>query len=112
MKLILIIIQPPRASTLLSLHDALPILLAADGSELDAVRSYAGLRSTSLRDHEFRINGEKVFQRLVLDQGYWEETFLTSAWDAAIATDLRLAPEAGLDGRRPHHTGFEARLVL
>src|SRR5699024_10128469 len=31
-------------------------LLAADGSELDAVRSYAGLRSTSLRDHEFRIN--------------------------------------------------------
>src|SRR5690625_7610631 len=90
MKLILIIIQPPRASTLLSLHDALPILLAADGSELDAVRSYAGLRSTSLRDHEFRINGEKVFQRLILDQGYWEETFMTSPSDAAITTDIRL----------------------
>ncbi|MGO3289466.1 sugar-binding domain-containing protein, partial [Brachybacterium sp.] len=48
-------------------------LLDADGAVLDEVRSYAGLRATTLRDHEFRINGEKVFQRLVLDQGYWEE---------------------------------------
>src|SRR5699024_9856471 len=72
-------------------------LLAADGSELDAVRSYAGLRSTSLRDHEFRINGEKVFQRLILDQGYWEETFMTSPSDAAITTDIRLALEAGFN---------------
>ena len=43
-------------------------LLAADGTVLDEVRSYAGLRATTLRDHEFRLNGEKVFQRLVLDQ--------------------------------------------
>lgn len=53
-------------------------LLDADGQVLDEAASYAGLRSTSLNAHEFRINGEKVFQRLVLDQGYWEDTFMTS----------------------------------
>ena len=87
-------------------------LLAADGSELDAVRSYAGLRSTSLREHEFRINGEKVFQRLVLDQGYWEETFMTSPTDAAITTDIRLALEAGFNGARLHQKVFEERMLF
>ena len=87
-------------------------LLAADGSELDAVRSYAGLRSTSLRDHEFRINGEKVFQRLILDQGYWEETFMTSPSDAAITTDIRLALEAGFNGARLHQKVFEERMLF
>ena len=56
-------------------------LLDSDGTVLDEVRSYAGLRATTLRDHEFRLNGEKVFQRLVLDQGYWEESFMTSPTD-------------------------------
>ena len=87
-------------------------LLAADGSELDAVRSYAGLRSTSLRDHEFRINGQKVFQRLVLDQGYWEDTFMTSPSDAAITTDIRLALEAGFNGARLHQKVFEERMLF
>ena len=87
-------------------------LFASDGAILDEVRSYAGLRSTSLRDHEFRINGEKVFQRLVLDQGYWEETFMTSPSDAAITTDIRLALEAGFNGARLHQKVFEERMLF
>ncbi|GAA1309507.1 MAG: glycoside hydrolase family 2 protein [Brachybacterium tyrofermentans] len=85
-------------------------LLGADGAVLDEVRSYAGLRSTSLRDHEFRINGEKVFQRLVLDQGYWEESFMTSPTDAAMTTDIRLSLEAGFNGARLHQKVFEQRM--
>ncbi|WP_193104919.1 glycoside hydrolase family 2 protein [Brachybacterium sp. FME24] len=87
-------------------------LLGADGSVLDTVHSYAGLRSTSLRDHEFRINGEKVFQRLVLDQGYWEESFMTSPTDAAMTTDIRLALEAGFNGARLHQKVFEQRMLF
>ncbi|MGP5918813.1 glycoside hydrolase family 2 protein [Brachybacterium alimentarium] len=87
-------------------------LLGADGAVLDEVRSYAGLRSTSLRDYEFRINGEKVFQRLVLDQGYWEESFMTSPTDGAITTDIRLALEAGFNGARLHQKVFEQRMLF
>ena len=87
-------------------------LLDADGAVLDEVRSYAGLRATTLRDHEFRINGEKVFQRLVLDQGYWEETFMTSPSDEAMTTDIRLALEAGFNGARLHQKVFEQRMLF
>lgn len=87
-------------------------LLSAEGTVLDEVRSYAGLRATTLRDHEFRINGEKVFQRLVLDQGYWEETFMTSPTDSAMTTDIRLALEAGFNGARLHQKVFEQRMLF
>ncbi|WP_245822540.1 glycoside hydrolase family 2 protein [Brachybacterium avium] len=87
-------------------------LLDADGAVLDEVRSYAGLRAATLRDHEFRLNGEKVFQRLVLDQGYWAETFMTSPSDAAMTTDIRLALEAGFNGARLHQKVFEQRMLF
>ncbi|MGP9538677.1 glycoside hydrolase family 2 protein [Brachybacterium sp. AOP43-C2-M15] len=92
---------------------ALTARLVDEGGEvLDEVRSYAGLRSTALRDHEFRINGEKVFQRLVLDQGYWEESFMTSPTDEAMTTDIRLALEAGFNGARLHQKVFEQRMLF
>ncbi|MDN6303970.1 MAG: beta-galactosidase, partial [Brachybacterium sp.] len=87
-------------------------LLDADGAVLDEVSSYAGLRATTLRDHEYRLNGEKVFQRLVLDQGYWEKTFMTSPTDAAMTTDIRLALEAGFNGARLHQKVFEQRMLF
>ncbi|MCT2177085.1 beta-galactosidase [Brachybacterium muris] len=87
-------------------------LLDADGQVLDEAASYAGLRSTSLNAHEFRINGEKVFQRLVLDQGYWEDTFMTSPSDEAMTTDIRLALEAGFNGARLHQKVFEQRMLF
>jgi beta-galactosidase/beta-glucuronidase len=87
-------------------------LLDAGDGVLDEVRSYAGLRSTSLNAHEYRLNGEKVFQRLVLDQGYWEETFMTTPSDRAFTDDIRLALEAGFNGARLHQKVFEQRMLF
>jgi hypothetical protein len=87
-------------------------LVAADGSVIDEVRSYAGLRSTTLSGKEFRINGKKVFQRLVLDQGYWEDTFTTAPSDAAINEDIHLSFEAGFNGARLHQKVFEERMLF
>jgi beta-glucuronidase len=85
-------------------------LRGADGEVLDQVHSYTGLRSTSLAGTEFRINGKKVFQRLVLDQGYWEESFTTAPSDAAIVQDIELSYEAGFNGARLHQKVFEERM--
>jgi hypothetical protein len=87
-------------------------LLADGGAVLDEVRSYAGLRSTSLDGQEYRINGQKVFQRLVLDQGWWEDTFMTAPSDAAITDDIRLSLEAGFNGARLHQKVFEERMLF
>lgn len=84
----------------------------AEGAVLDAVDSYAGLRSTSLDGHEFRLNGRRVFQRLVLDQGYWEDSLMTAPTDAAMAEDIRLALEAGFTGARLHQKVFEERMLF
>nr|WP_083837729.1 sugar-binding domain-containing protein [Brachybacterium squillarum] len=84
----------------------------AEGAVLDAVDSYAGLRSTSLDGHEFRLNGRRVFQRLVLDQGYWEDSLMTAPTDAAMTEDIRLALAAGFTGARLHQKVFEERMLF
>lgn len=87
-------------------------LVDADGSVLDEVSSYAGLRSTSLEGQEFRINGERIFQRLVLDQGYWRDSLMTAPNDRAIIDDIRIALEAGFNGARLHQKVFEERMLF
>ena len=87
-------------------------LRGADGSELDRVHTYSGLRSTSLDGTDLRINGKRVFQRLVLDQGYWPQSLMTAPDDAAQVTDIQLALEAGFNGARLHQKVFEERMLF
>lgn len=92
------------------LYDLTVSLLDADG-ELDAVASYAGLRSVSVRGQEVLINGGRVFQRLVLDQGYWPETIMTAPSDEALKADIELGIAAGFNGARLHQKVFEERYL-
>ena len=87
------------------LHDAA-------GDVVDAVRSYAGLRSVAIEGKAVRINGEPVFQRLVLDQGYWPESLMTAPSDAALLRDVQLGLEAGFNGARLHQKVFEERYLF
>lgn len=45
----------------------------------DVVKSYFGMRSVGLDGSKFLINGESVFQRLVLDQGFYPDGIYTAA---------------------------------
>jgi hypothetical protein len=84
-------------------------LLGADGEPVDRVTSYAGLRSVSLDGKQIKINGKPVFQRLVLDQGYWPESLMTSPSDEALVRDIELSLAAGFNGARLHQKVFEER---
>jgi len=83
----------------------------ADGTTIDAVRSYAGLRSVSIVGRSVRLNGAPVFQRLVLDQGYYEDGIMTAPSDEALVRDIRLSLEAGFNGARLHQKVFEERFL-
>ena len=48
----------------------------------DVVHSYFGLRTVSLAGGLFRLNGKIVFQRLVLDQGFYPDGVYTAPSDA------------------------------
>ena len=86
-------------------------LLDADGSAVDAARSYAGLRSVAIDGLAIKINGETVFQRLVLDQGYYPDGIMTAPDDAALRADIELSLAAGFNGARLHQKVFEERFL-
>jgi beta-galactosidase/beta-glucuronidase len=83
-----------------------------DGQQvLDQVHSYAGLRSLSIQGKRVLLNGEPVFQRLVLDQGWYAEGLMTAPTEAALVADIELALSAGFNGARLHQKVFEERYL-
>jgi hypothetical protein len=48
------------------------------------------------------LNGRPIQLRLVLDQGYWEQTGQTAPDDAALKRDVELAKAMGFNGVRKH----------
>lgn len=48
------------------------------------------------------LNGEKFYQRLVLDQGYWPESGLTPPSAEALRKDIEYAMAMGFNGARKH----------
>ncbi|REF35853.1 glycoside hydrolase family 2 protein [Thermasporomyces composti] len=86
-------------------------LVAEDGTVVDSATSYAGLRSVTIDGHAILLNGQPVFQRLVLDQGYYPDGILTAPDDAALVRDIELAKAAGFNGARLHQKVFEERFL-
>ncbi|MBE2998943.1 beta-galactosidase [Nocardiopsis sp. HNM0947] len=86
-------------------------LRGADGETVDRAESYVGLRSVSIEGKAVLINGERVFQRLVLDQGYYPDGLMTAPDDASLVRDIELALRAGFNGARLHQKVFEERFL-
>ncbi|MEO8829185.1 sugar-binding domain-containing protein [Lapillicoccus sp.] len=93
------------------LYDLSVTLLDEHGHVVDAVGSYCGLRSVAIDGRRVLINGEPVFQRLVLDQGYWPDTLMTAPSDEALIRDIELGLAAGFNGARLHQKVFEERYL-
>lgn len=69
---------------------------------LDEIQSYVGLRKIELKDGKFLINGEICYLKLVLDQGYWPDGYLTAPSDEALQTDIGWTKMFGFNGVRKH----------
>ncbi|MBN1417270.1 MAG: hypothetical protein JXP34_00750 [Planctomycetes bacterium] len=81
-----------------------------DGARiLDAVESYAGLRKFQIEGNRFFLNGEPIFLRFVLDQGFYPDGIWTAPSDAALRRDIELSMAAGFNGARLHQKVFEER---
>lgn len=77
----------------------------------DVVHSYAGLRKIELRGRKFLLNGRSVFQRTVLDQGFYPDGIYTAPSDEALARDIELSMSCGFNGARLHQKVFEERFL-
>ena len=77
----------------------------------DTVQSYAGLRSVRLDGYRFLLNGKSVFQRTVLDQGFYPDGIYTAPSDQALENDIHLSMACGFNGARLHEKIFEERFL-
>jgi hypothetical protein len=68
----------------------------------DTVRTSSGLRRVSIENGQLHLNGERLYVRGVLDQGYWPQTGITAPDDEAFVRDIELAREAGFTLVRKH----------
>ncbi len=77
-------------------------LLDAAGQLIDFVASYTALRTFTVQGDRFLLNGRPYPLRLVLDQGYWEDSGSTPPDDDAVRRDVELARAMGFNGVRKH----------
>ena len=77
----------------------------------DTVQSYAGLRSVRLDGYRFLLNGKSVFQRTVLDQGFYPDGIYTAPSDQALENDIHFSMACGFNGARLHEKIFEERFL-
>ena len=77
----------------------------------DSVKSYFGMRSTSFEGRKYMLNGKPLFQRLVLDQGYYPEGIYTAPTEEDLVHDIELSYAAGFNGARLHQKVFEPRFL-
>lgn len=77
----------------------------------DEVFSYFGLRNVRLDGMKFLINEKSVFQRLVLDQGFYKDGIYTAPDDSALINDIEISMALGFNGARLHQKVFDPRFL-
>ena len=93
-----------------TLYDLTLTLIGATGI-LDTVSSYFALRSLRWDGPAILLNGKPVFQRLILDQGFYPDGIYTAPSDDALRADIERAQAMGFNGARLHQKVFEERFL-
>jgi beta-galactosidase/beta-glucuronidase len=93
-----VVLWSPQAPNLYDVE----FTLYRDGKVIDKVHSYFGMRKISIENGNVLLNNIPLYQKLILDQGYWEESHLTPPSDEAIIDDIEKTLAMGFNGVRKH----------
>lgn len=73
------------------------------GRGVDAAHTRFGMRKISIDEGgQICLNNLRLYQRLILDQGYWKESGITPPSAEALKKDIELAKAMGFNGARKH----------
>ncbi len=78
------------------------VILTRNSEIVDHVQTYFGMRKIEVKDGRVYLNNCPIYQRLILDQGYWPDSLITPPSDDAIKKDIKLTKELGYNGTRKH----------
>lgn len=77
----------------------------------DRVKSYFGMREVKINGNKFILNGKSVFQRTVLDQGFYPDGIYTAKDEKEFINDIKISMDMGFNGARLHQKVFEPRYL-
>jgi len=89
----------------------LKFTLSSGSGKIDEMKSYFGLRNIVIDGRRILINGKPVFQRLILDQGFYPDGLWTAPTDEALKHDIEMCMACGYNGARLHQKVFEPRFM-
>jgi hypothetical protein len=93
----------PETPNLYDLESRLFPAGVGNGNEkTDEVAVYFGMRKISIRDGQILLNNRPLYQRLILDQAYWEEGLMTPPSSNAFREEVELIKALGFNGVRLH----------
>ncbi|MBC6162092.1 glycoside hydrolase family 2 [Listeria booriae] len=85
--------------------------LIEENTEIDHVTSYFGMRKIAIEGDKILLNNEELYQRLILDQGYWQDSDLTPPSVSALELDIDKILEMGYNGVRKHQKVEDNRFL-
>ncbi len=89
----------------------LEFTLYSGKEKIDELKSYFGLRKVTIDGRKILVNGKPVFQRLILDQGFYPDGLWTAPSDEALKNDIEMSMACGYNGARLHQKVFEPRFL-
>ncbi len=82
------------------------------GSEvMDEIESYFAMREIRIDGNNILLNGSPLYQRLILDQGYWKDSHLTPPSEEALIEDIDKIHALGYNGLRKHQKTEDERFL-
>ena len=78
---------------------------------LDEVGSYCAMREIRIDGSQIMLNGQPLYQRLILDQGYWKDSHLTPPSEEALIEDIDKILAMGYNGLRKHQKTEDERFL-
>lgn len=82
-----------------------------NGVVVDEVSSYFAMREIRIDGSNILLNGEPLYQRLILDQGYWKDSHLTPPSEEALVEDIDKILMLGYNGVRKHQKTEDERFL-
>lgn len=85
--------------------------LLYQGNVEDTVASYFAMREIRIDGSNILLNGHPIYQRLILDQGYWKDSHLTPPSEEALVEDIDKIHALGYNGLRKHQKIEDERFL-
>lgn len=81
------------------------------GKIVDIIGSYFAMREIRIDGSNILLNGHPIYQRLILDQGYWKDSHLTPPSEEALIEDIDKIHALGYNGLRKHQKTEDERFL-